>query len=102
MKGVIDIFDFHQRIMGRYESFASSFLDVDDPQIERALTDTGRLKSMCPEPLIQFNPSYEPGASVEDLVGQGVLTPAMSGETPSTVPKLPLAAAAEASFSAAA
>ena len=82
MKGVIDIFDFHQRIMGRYESFASSFLDVDDPQIERALTDTGRLKSMCPEPLIQFNPSYEPGASVEDLVGQGVLTPAMSGETP--------------------
>ena len=78
MNGAIDIFRFHRRIMEQYESFASSFLDIDDPQIEAALTDTGRLESMCPEPLIQFNPSYESGASVEDLAAEGVLAPAMS------------------------
>ena len=78
MNGAIDIFRFHRRIMEQYESFASSFLDIDDPQIEAALTDTGRLESMCPEPLIQFNPSYEPGARVEDLAAEGVLAPGMS------------------------
>ena len=31
----------------------------------------GQLESMCPEPLIQFNPSYEPGARVEDLAAEG-------------------------------
>ncbi|QTX31822.1 DEAD/DEAH box helicase [Aminithiophilus ramosus] len=78
MNGAIDIFRFHRQIMERYESFASSFLDIDDPQIEAALTNTGRLQAMCPEPLIQFNPSYEPGTTVEQLVAKGILHQGMA------------------------
>ena len=77
MKGVIDIFRFHSRIMEQYESFASSFLDIDDSQIEEKLADTGRHKAMWPEP--SFN-SIRPTsrASVESLVSEGVLVPEMS------------------------
>lgn len=78
MNGTIDIFSFHQKVMDRYRSFASSFLDIDDPYIEKALSDEGRLKTMWPDPLIQFNPSYEQGASAESLVSEGVLTPDMA------------------------
>jgi len=78
MSSTIDIFAFHRDVMDRYQSFSSSFLDIDDPQIEEALKDVGRLKTMWPEPLIQFNPSYEAGASVASLVDEGVLHPLMA------------------------
>ena len=64
--------------MDRYQSFSRSFIDIDDPQIEAALQDEGRLKTMWPEPLIQFNPSYQSGARIEALVTEGVLEPAMA------------------------
>lgn len=78
MSGSIDIFAFHQAVMDRYRSFSQSFLDIDDSAIEAKLQDEGRLKTMWPEPLIQFNPSYEAGASVESLIDQNVLDPEMA------------------------
>lgn len=78
MTGTIDIFRFHRAVMDQYQSFSKSFVDIDDPQIEAALQDEGRLKSMWPEPLIQFNPSYEPGAVVDALVAEGVLSEPMA------------------------
>lgn len=78
MSGTIDIFAFHRNVMDRYQSFSKSFLDIDDLQIEAALQDEGRLKTMWPDPLIQFNPSYEQGDSAESLVGEGVLTQDMA------------------------
>ena len=73
MSKTIDIFKLHGDIMGKYQAFAGSFVDIDDPQIEAALAIEGRSKTMWPDPLIQFNPSYEEGASIESLVGEGVL-----------------------------
>lgn len=78
MSNSIDIFRFHRNVMDRYQSFSKSFLDIDDPQIEEALQDEGRLKTMWPDPLIQFNPSYEQGASTESLVDADVLTQDMT------------------------
>jgi superfamily II DNA/RNA helicase len=75
MNGTIDIFRFHRSVMDQYQSFSKSFLDIDDPQIESALQDEGRLKTMWPDPLIQFNPSYEAGASADVLIAEGVLSP---------------------------
>jgi len=58
-----DIFRFHRDVMHRYQSFSQSFIDIDDPHIAAALQDEGRHKTMWPDPLIQFNPSYEPGVA---------------------------------------
>ncbi|MEI6387770.1 MAG: DEAD/DEAH box helicase [Spirochaetota bacterium] len=78
MQGPVDIFKFHRTVMDQYQGFAKSFIEIDDPQIEKALQDEGRLKTMWPDPLIQFNPAYEPGESVDSLIAEGVLTPAMA------------------------
>jgi superfamily II DNA/RNA helicase len=64
--------------MAQYQAFAESFIEIDDPLIEKALQDKGRLKTMWPDPLIQFNPAYEPGKSAEALVAEGVLSPDMT------------------------
>ncbi|MFH2115712.1 MAG: WYL domain-containing protein [Spirochaetota bacterium] len=78
MNGTIDIFRFHRAVMDQYQAFSRSFLDIDDAQIEQALQDEGRLKSMWPDPLIQFNPSYEAGTSADALIAEGVLSPRMA------------------------
>ena len=78
MKDTVDIFSFHRSVMDRYESFAKSHIEIDDAEIERALQDEGRLKTMWPDPLIQFNPAYENGESGASLVTKGVLAPEMA------------------------
>jgi len=78
MQGPVDIFRFHRAVMDQYQAFAKSFIDIDDPEIEKALQDEGRLKTMWPDPLIQFNPAYETGAGVDSLIAEGVLTPGMA------------------------
>jgi len=64
--------------MDRYKLFSKSFLSIDDQQIQKALQNEGHLKTMWPDPLIQFNPSYEQGASTEKLITEGVLTSGMA------------------------
>ncbi len=59
MSQTINIFDFHTSVMDRYKLFSKSFLSIDDQQIQKALQNEGHLKTMWPDPLIQFNPSYE-------------------------------------------
>lgn len=78
MPNAVDIFRFHEEVMAQYRSFATSFFDIADQQIEDELKKEGRLTSMWPEPLIQFNPAYEPGSSIETLTREDVLHPAMA------------------------
>lgn len=68
-----DFFRLHDDIMSQYKSFANSFVDIDDPQILEALKAYGDEKSMWPDPLIQFNPSYLEGCSLKQLVDEGLL-----------------------------
>jgi ATP-dependent helicase YprA (DUF1998 family) len=73
MNGTIDIFEFHRQVMTNYQKFADSFIDIDDPQIIQHLEDEKVKNLMWPDPLIQFNPSYMPGMSVQQLVSEGLL-----------------------------
>lgn len=72
-----DFFRLHDDIMSQYKSFANSFVDIDDRQILEALKTYGDEKSMWPDPLIQFNPSYQEGCSLKQLVDEGLLDPKM-------------------------
>lgn len=80
MASTIDVFSLHSEIMSLYKDFANSFIDIADEQIEEALEVEGRNKSLWPDPLIQFNPSYESGLSIGDLAKEGVLHPLMAGK----------------------
>lgn len=68
-----NIFDLHQDILNDYKLYIDSFINIADKRIldtVKADFDSGNL---YPEPLLQFNPSFESGGKVEDLVNDGVL-----------------------------
>jgi superfamily II DNA/RNA helicase len=69
----MDIFKTHRNIVADYESYIRSFLKISDDRIRKAVElELGRGK-LWPEPLLQFNPSFEKLAKIEDLVANGTL-----------------------------
>jgi len=74
----MEILALHKRAVERYQSYIRSFIDIRDDDIRQEVTaqlDSGKL---WPEPLIQFNPAYKSGKSIETLVKDGVLRPELA------------------------
>ncbi len=69
----MNVFQTHSHIVNDYETYIRSFLNISDPKI-RAVVD-GELSEgkLWPEPLLQFNPSFEMAGSVADLSRAGIL-----------------------------
>jgi superfamily II DNA or RNA helicase len=63
----MNVFETHANIVNDYATYIRSFLKIADPVIrdtvERSLDDG----TLWPEPLLQFNPSFEMFGSLEDL-----------------------------------
>src|ERR1019366_1363010 len=76
----MNIFDLRQQLIGNYSSYVKSFIEVGNTRIQRyveqELFEHGML---WPEPLIQLNPLFQPGATVDELVAEGMLHLACSG-----------------------
>jgi len=76
----MDIFRVHESVVGDYRRYVESFLSIADEKIRaevetRLLTQDG----VCPDALVQLNPGFERGPSVQDLVDEGVLHPLCAG-----------------------
>ncbi|HEX3643749.1 MAG TPA: hypothetical protein VHV10_20865 [Ktedonobacteraceae bacterium] len=69
----MNIFDLRQKLIDDYASYIRSFIQIRDPRIEQEVFHDGML---WPQPLIQMNPMFQPGCSIDELVAQGVLHPA--------------------------
>lgn len=69
----MDVFGLRDRLVDDYSSYIQSFIQICDDRI-RDLVDS-ELKSglLWPDPLIQLNPSFEPGHRSDELVDEGVL-----------------------------
>jgi hypothetical protein len=71
----MDVFSLRDTVVGEYRKFATSFTTIHAEDIRRqveAIYSEGRF---WPEPLIQINPHYKRGASLEGLVTGGVVDP---------------------------
>lgn len=68
-----NIFDLHKVILGDYKLYIDSFINIADEKILATVRKDFDSGNLYPEPLVQFNPSFESGGSVEDLVNNGVL-----------------------------
>src|SRR5574337_165907 len=69
----MNVFGLRDQLVHDYKAYISSFIQIRDPRINDHVSgalDAGRL---WPEPLIQLNPSFEPGSPIEALVDEGVL-----------------------------
>ncbi len=68
-----NIFDLHKDILSDYKQYIDSFINIADEKILTNVKKNFDSGNLYPEPLVQFNPSFESGGSVEDLVRNGVL-----------------------------
>ncbi|NLX25447.1 MAG: DEAD/DEAH box helicase [Lentisphaerae bacterium] len=71
----MEIFKLHADIMGDYRSYIDSFVNIQDEDIAAAVKDELSSGKLWPEPLIQFNPSFEIHGRIEDFTGDGTLHP---------------------------
>ena len=60
-------FKNHKRIIDDYREFLKSFLNINDERIKAEVEEKLHNDSYLPEPLIQFNPTYKAGISIDEL-----------------------------------
>ena len=69
----MNIFNYRSKLIEEYSSYVRSFIQIKDIHI-REHVDAGLEGGVLwPEPLIQLNPSFEPGALIDSLVAERVL-----------------------------
>jgi len=69
------IFAFRNQLIDDYAAYINSFLHIRDPKIQEYVQGQMNEGALWPEPLIQLNPLFEPGASIDALVAERVLHP---------------------------
>ena len=69
----MDVFALRDRLVADYEEFTRSFINVRDPRIDEVVDRELGEGLLWPESLIQLNPSFAPGASIDELAAEGVL-----------------------------
>ena len=71
----MEIFKLHADIMGDYTSYIESFVNIQDEDISTAVEHELSSGKLWPDPLIQFNPSFENYGDIADLANDGTLRP---------------------------
>jgi superfamily II DNA/RNA helicase len=71
----MNIFDFHKELIEKYKSYIQSFLYIKDPFIREFVEKELLSNRFWPEPLVQFNPTFEKAQPLAYYVDQGLLHP---------------------------
>lgn len=68
-------FQIHKNIVEDYKNYLQSFTRIKDSRIKKEVDEAFQSGKFLPEPLIQFNPSYELGKSLDELSDMGITHP---------------------------
>jgi ATP-dependent helicase YprA (DUF1998 family)/very-short-patch-repair endonuclease len=71
----MDVFDLRARLVEDYASYTRSFIKIADPRITTKVDDALNGGVLWPEALLQLNPTFLPGGTIDDLVQEKVLHP---------------------------
>ncbi|MBE0610770.1 MAG: DEAD/DEAH box helicase, partial [Dehalococcoidia bacterium] len=71
----MDVFGLRDHVIGDYASYVKSFVRIRDPQIRNFVDSELESGVLWPSPLVQLNPAYAPGGSIDELVSEGLLHP---------------------------
>ena len=69
----MNIFDFRAALTGEYADYVRSFIRIGSADIREKVDEALDGQALWPEPLVQLNPAFEPGAHVDELVRDGKL-----------------------------
>ena len=69
----MDVFDTRKRLVDDYAEYIQSFIKIADVKIKARVDDALNAGALWPEPLLQLNPTFLPGGTIDDLVEDGTL-----------------------------
>ena len=69
----MNVFSFRNQIIKDYSDYVSSFISIAQPRLDEFVKRCFSSGSLWPDPVIQLNPTFKPGKTVDELVGAGVL-----------------------------
>ena len=69
----LDIFNFRNEVINDYRRYIESFLKIRDPKVKAFVDQELDKGQLWTDPLVQLNPTYKKGATVTELVKQGLL-----------------------------
>jgi ATP-dependent helicase YprA (DUF1998 family) len=69
----MDVFDLRHQLVTDYKDYVKSFIQIQDSKIRTYVDSCLAGGELWPQPLIQLNPSFEPGEWVDDLVKKNIL-----------------------------
>jgi superfamily II DNA/RNA helicase len=73
----MDAFKTRENVVQQYREYLTSFLSIADERIKEEVAKSFEGNGFIPEPLIQFNPSFKQGESLEDLERLGEIQPSV-------------------------
>lgn len=68
-----DVFVLRESLARDCASFVSGFINIRDPKIREYVEGEFASGTLWPQPLVQLNPSFQRGESVDELVAQRLL-----------------------------
>ena len=71
----MDVFDLRNRLVDDYANYTRSFIKIADSRIKAYVDQKLQEGVLWPEPLLQLNPTFFPGGTIDDLVADGTLHP---------------------------
>jgi len=69
----MNVFDLRNKLIKDYSDYIQSFIHIRDPRIREKVNNELKEGLLWPEPLIQLNPSFAEGESIEELVNKGII-----------------------------
>ena len=69
----MDVFDLRNRLVEDYARYTRSFIKIADPRVDAKVAGALDDGVLWPDPLLQLNPTFEPGGTIDDLVNDGTL-----------------------------
>ncbi|MCG9890763.1 MAG: DEAD/DEAH box helicase [Thermosynechococcaceae cyanobacterium MS004] len=72
---LLDVFNLRDEVIQDYRTYIESFLKIQDSRVKSFVHQALDRGELWINPLVQLNPLYKPGATVTELVHQGILHP---------------------------
>lgn len=69
----MNVFELRSKLVDDYATYTQGFLKIRDSRIRQHVSDELSAGRLWPKPLIQMNPCFLPGSTVDELVGSGLL-----------------------------
>ena len=68
----MNVLGLYEKLKDSYKKYLESFVTIKDKRIRECVDDSMRTDKLWPKALIQFNPSYEKGLGVKEMVASGL------------------------------